>query len=344
MLHLFKLWRRFVSLPFLSVLILTLVAVFGSAVIIHLLEPKTFPSVWNEGIWWVTTTMTTVGYGDLAPKTLPGRLFGMLLFVYGIGLMTLFIGRAFEEIAASKRKKEEGKVAFTKSNHYIFIGWGKKTEKAIEDIIVSDRHAEIVLIDHELEKCPTDKGHVHFIKGDAADEAVLVKANLLGCKCVSIFSDEKIYDDLSADGKTGLIALAVEGFATTHGKHVYTTVEIRKSAHQKQFKHAKVDAFVLSGDSVALLMAREAMFHGSASLFNQLLSQDHGADWFEVKPRPHWTTYQDAAFELWKLGANLIAVNDDLHVASQGGRALRPDDKLYIVCSEAVHKTITASG
>lgn len=42
-----------------------------------------------DGIWWAWVTMTTVGYGDLVPSTTEGRLLGMLLILFGIGLFSM---------------------------------------------------------------------------------------------------------------------------------------------------------------------------------------------------------------------------------------------------------------
>ncbi|MFJ2742141.1 ion channel [Streptomyces sp. NPDC087440] len=40
-----------------------------------------------DALWWAMTTITTVGYGDLAPVTPTGRAFGAVLMVVGIGAM-----------------------------------------------------------------------------------------------------------------------------------------------------------------------------------------------------------------------------------------------------------------
>lgn len=46
------------------------------------IEPK-YTSVW-DGLWWAVVTISTVGYGDLAPATPVGRLLGVLLIVFGV--------------------------------------------------------------------------------------------------------------------------------------------------------------------------------------------------------------------------------------------------------------------
>ena len=57
------------------------------------------------GVWWAVVTVTTVGYGDIAPATLGGRLLAVLLMLCGLGLLatlaasisSYFIGSSEEE-------------------------------------------------------------------------------------------------------------------------------------------------------------------------------------------------------------------------------------------------------
>jgi len=53
-----------------------------------ILEPETVRGGYGDGIWWAIVTASTVGYGDIAPTTLWGRLIAVLLMLVGIGLMS----------------------------------------------------------------------------------------------------------------------------------------------------------------------------------------------------------------------------------------------------------------
>ena len=46
--------------------------------------PRHFLIGWFEGIWWSFISMTTVGYGDKTPKSIPGRLFSIIWIIMGI--------------------------------------------------------------------------------------------------------------------------------------------------------------------------------------------------------------------------------------------------------------------
>ena len=45
-----------------------------------------------EGIWWAIVTTTTVGYGDIAPVTIGGRVVAVLLMFFGIGCIGTITG------------------------------------------------------------------------------------------------------------------------------------------------------------------------------------------------------------------------------------------------------------
>lgn len=45
-----------------------------------------------DAIWWIMTTITTVGYGDMYPVTNAGRMVGVLVMVIGIGLFSTIAG------------------------------------------------------------------------------------------------------------------------------------------------------------------------------------------------------------------------------------------------------------
>lgn len=47
-----------------------------------------FTSFWN-GVWWAAVTVTTVGYGDLYPTSVPGRIVAIVLMFAGIGFIAV---------------------------------------------------------------------------------------------------------------------------------------------------------------------------------------------------------------------------------------------------------------
>ena len=61
----------------------------------------------SDGLWWATTTVTTVGYGDRYPTTSEGRFLAVLLMIVGIsliGVITASVAAWFVKISNNEVK------------------------------------------------------------------------------------------------------------------------------------------------------------------------------------------------------------------------------------------------
>jgi len=72
------------------VLLGTVATIVGAGLLIRSLEPG-ITSI-GDGIWWSVVTATTVGYGDISPRTLEGRLVAIVLMLVGIGMIAMITG------------------------------------------------------------------------------------------------------------------------------------------------------------------------------------------------------------------------------------------------------------
>lgn len=54
----------------------------------------------GNGVYWAITTMTTVGYGDITPKTTEGKIIAVIVMLVGIGTATLLIGAVAQRFLA----------------------------------------------------------------------------------------------------------------------------------------------------------------------------------------------------------------------------------------------------
>lgn len=75
----------------MSVALTSVLLVVASSVMYfveHEAQPDKFSSI-PASMWWAVATLTTVGYGDVYPVTVPGRLAGGFLALLGVGLFAL---------------------------------------------------------------------------------------------------------------------------------------------------------------------------------------------------------------------------------------------------------------
>ena len=93
--------------PLLSVLVIFLMVLFLASVVVYFLErdvqPATFGSV-PATMWWAVVTLTTVGYGDVVPVTVLGRLVAAMVMICGLGVFGLWTGILATGFAAETRR------------------------------------------------------------------------------------------------------------------------------------------------------------------------------------------------------------------------------------------------
>jgi voltage-gated potassium channel len=91
-------------------LFLSVLTILFSASAIYFLENKAQPEIFSSitaSIWWATVSLATVGYGDVVPITLWGKVFASVISLVGIGIVAIptgIISASFvEEIHNSKK-------------------------------------------------------------------------------------------------------------------------------------------------------------------------------------------------------------------------------------------------
>src|SRR5271165_3705799 len=86
---------------------ITLSVTVVGGVLMHFTDEKTFPNV-GDGMWWAIQTVTTVGYGDLVPESIAGRLLAALVMLVGIGFLTVITAAITSAFVESARRRLEG--------------------------------------------------------------------------------------------------------------------------------------------------------------------------------------------------------------------------------------------
>lgn len=70
-------------------------------------QPEAFNNI-GQSLWWAVATLTTVGYGDIYPITMGGKILGSVIALLGIGIVALptgIISSAFIEKIQERKQK-----------------------------------------------------------------------------------------------------------------------------------------------------------------------------------------------------------------------------------------------
>ena len=88
----------------------TLILLFFSSVGIYYFEnaaqPNAFQSVFHS-LWWSVVTLTTVGYGDVYPVTVGGKIFTTFVLMIGLGLVAVPTGLIASALSAAREMEKE---------------------------------------------------------------------------------------------------------------------------------------------------------------------------------------------------------------------------------------------
>jgi len=88
----------------------TMILLFFSGVGIYYFEnqaqPDVFKSVFHS-LWWAVATLTTVGFGDIYPITVGGKLFTFVVLMIGLGVVAVPAGLVASALSKARELEEK---------------------------------------------------------------------------------------------------------------------------------------------------------------------------------------------------------------------------------------------
>lgn len=254
--------------------LLIIIFVVASSIGITWVEPDM--TLFN-GIWWSIVTMTTVGYGDISPITVSGRLIAIVLMFFGIGLLGTFSATIASVMVERKLKEDLGMNSYNFENHIILCEWNYRARVILSEFRTDPQTAEapIVLI-ADIERKPVNDPHLFFIQGNVNDET-LRRANLARAKTVVIVGDNRM-EATARDAKVVLTTLTVESI----NPDAYTVVELIDDANVQHCERANADEIIVTNEISSSLMARAAIEHGTTRVISEILQSGQGNELYKL--------------------------------------------------------------
>lgn len=216
-----------------------------------------------DSLYMTVITITSVGYMEVNPLSPQGRLFTILLIVFGMGILlfglstfTAFLVEG-ELSEILRRRKMENNISKLKG-HFIVCGIGRIGRHIIDELYKTGR--SFVAIDSNEEICRElgEKG-VLFIKGDATSSMVLKTANAGYA--------EGAFCSLPTDAENLLLILTAKGI--NPGLKIVAKAEEDES--EDKMKRAGADRVVLPEFIGGLRMASEMIRPEAVSFLDNML-------------------------------------------------------------------------
>ena len=228
-----------------------------------------------DAIYYTTVTLSTTGYGDIAPVSSGARLVNAFVITpLRIGFLVLLIGTTIEVLANQGR--EMFRVARWRKHmdaHVVVIGYGTKGRSAVETLVNNGFNKESIVV---VDPSSTALGDAHadglaVVTGDATRREVLRRAGVARAKQVIITTDR--------DDSAVLTTLTVRQL----NEHAKVIVSVRENDNVPLVRQSGADAVITSSESVGRLLGLSTVSPALGGVLEDLLTYGDG---LEVAERP----------------------------------------------------------
>ncbi|KHK01920.1 potassium channel family protein [Desulfovibrio sp. TomC] len=257
-----------------------------------------------DALWWAMVTLSTVGYGDIVPVTVPGRIIGMGMMGAGIGIMAALTGNLASALIERRNRKRQGLAPVKTSGHCLVLGYNSHAAgliKALAAAAPPTRGPVVVLVapitPEAFAEAAADIGlenRLEFCRGNPAQEGVLGRASPATARAAYILSQDGLAPE-EADQQTLLAALTFRGLAPK----VQLYAEALLETNRQHLARAGVDVTLIRGDlterALGTMGEHPALWHfmerllgtpGHRAMQARALSHDErGLRWSQVVAR-----------------------------------------------------------
>ena len=225
-----------------------------------------------DAIYYTTVTLSTTGYGDIAPVEPHARLLNAFVVTPArIAFLVLLIGTTLEVLATQGRERiriNRWEKRMERRNHVVVIGYGTKGRSAVETLTNNgtDRDS-IVVVDPD----PTALQQAHedglaVITGDATRREVLRRAGVASAVQVVITTDR---DDANV-----LATLTVRQL----NPDAWIVTAVREHENSPLMKQSGANSVITSSDAVGRLLGLSTLSPMLGQVMEDLLTYGEGLE------------------------------------------------------------------
>jgi voltage-gated potassium channel len=275
--------RRLRSEGVLDLLIVLWLILFVGAISVYLLDythpERSFGNPF-DAFYWAWVTMTTVGYGDMTPHSVPARIAASVMMFASMALISFFTATISSIFVARKIREGKGLAKVIDRNHYVICGWNDLADELLESLLdqLAGTDTPIVLV-NELSEEEVDSwrsqfkaGNLGFVRGDFTQDEVLEKANISRAKAVLILPNLIKVSPAEADEKTALAVYSIKALAPKVKVYAYLIHHENKT----NLRRANADGIIVADEFGPFIGAAQLHNPGIPAFLEEMLNSDRG--------------------------------------------------------------------
>jgi voltage-gated potassium channel len=223
-----------------------------------------------DSFYYTTVTLSTTGYGDIAPESAQARLVNALVITPArIAFLVLLIGTTLEVLASQGR--EMFRVARWRKKmdqHVVVIGYGTKGRSAIDTLVNNgyDRSSIVVVDPGAVALSEASRDQLVAIAGDATRRGVLRQAGVEKATHVIITTDR--------DDSNVLVTLTVRQL----NPDAWIVASVREQENVPLMRQSGANSVITSSDAVGRLLGLSSMSPMLGSVMEDLMTYGEGLE------------------------------------------------------------------
>lgn len=223
-----------------------------------------------DALYYSTITITTTGYGDIAPVTPHARLItAVLITPLRIAFLIVLVGTTLEVLANQGRQMIlDNRWRKHMRNHVVVVGYGTKGRSAIDTLEANGANPGALVIIDGRPSAVADanlRGYA-AIQGDATRRDILRRAEIMKAREIIITLDR--------DDSAILVTLTVRQLNPS----AHVVVAVREEDNASLLRQSGANAVITSSETVGRLLGLSAVSPNLGTVIEDLLSSREGLE------------------------------------------------------------------
>lgn len=292
----------------------------------------------GDGLWWCVVTLTTVGYGDLSPKTPGGKVVAGIIMFIGLSFYALLTGMLSSIIIERTRRNESNNLEILSlQDHVVICGWNETGRLLVKDLIESPQDPDIIVLLGDSEHGRIIDPNVRYLEEDPTTASGLDRALTKKARVVVVLAQDDLPPQ-DADARTILNILAVEQL----NPQIHTVAELHNDENIFHARNAGCDEVLISGAYMGTVISQSVQNPGVSDVYNHLFTPGEGGQFNERTIEPSWVGMRfseiAAACQKAELGVLLgFARERERFLVPMDDPKLKSGDRLILVESPKPH-------
>lgn len=215
-----------------------------------------------DSFYWTMITITTIGFGDIAPLTPGGQALAIVLAIFGVALISTTFALVSINLIESEffKKHHMERIVKKMSKIMLICGFNDRIRILIEEL--GHENIKVVVVNNEPVPEDWQDEWGAYIQGDPTEDQTLLRAGVERAK--------KALVSLNDDGDTLLAILSIQ----STNKECYLIAEVCNKTNLKHFQRIKCNQTICQEEILGKFLNIALLLPELVPAYNELISME----------------------------------------------------------------------